>query len=130
MAKYDCLKCPGYCCSYPLIEITKTDVKRLAKHFGLNFSKARKKFTFVDPEAKYAMRRKADPHFGRICQFFVPEERRCTIYTARPSTCHEVACCKSLTRWTHGAGASAGRVVMHAVNAAQQVKNTMSLRMN
>ena len=86
---YNCMKCPGYCCSYPLIEINKRDVQRLAKYFGLSFTKARKKYTYKDPEAEYAMRRKADPHFGRICQFFDTEERRCTIYHARPSTCRE-----------------------------------------
>jgi hypothetical protein len=86
---YDCSKCPGYCCSYPLIEIDKKDVTRLAKYFGLGFRAARKKFTYKDSEADYAMRRKADPHFGRICQFFDTEERRCTIYEARPSTCRK-----------------------------------------
>jgi len=86
LATYDCNKCPGYCCSYPLIEIDKKDVQRLADHFGLGFRAARKKFTFRDPEATYAMRRKADKVFGRICQFFDTEARRCTIYKARPST--------------------------------------------
>ena len=33
------------------------------------------------------MRRKADQHFGRICQFFDTRKRRCTIYAARPETC-------------------------------------------
>ncbi|MBS0277776.1 MAG: YkgJ family cysteine cluster protein [Proteobacteria bacterium] len=89
MASYDCSKCPGYCCSYPLIEINKRDVQRLADHFGLSFAKARKKFTYKDPEAEYALRRKADPHFGRICRFFDTEERRCTVYHARPSTCRK-----------------------------------------
>jgi hypothetical protein len=86
---YDCLKCPGYCCSYPLIQLTKRDVARLARHFGLSFDKARKKFTKVETGAKYAMRRKADVHFGRICRFFDTEKRRCTIYTARPTICRE-----------------------------------------
>jgi hypothetical protein len=86
---YNCKKCPGYCCSYPLIPLTKQDVERLAKHFGLSFAKARKKFTKIDPEVKYAMRRKDDEHFGRICQFFDTDERRCTIYTARPKICRE-----------------------------------------
>jgi Fe-S-cluster containining protein len=84
---YDCSKCPGYCCSYPLIELNKRDVQRLADHFGLSFTKARKKFTKKDPEAEYAMRRKADEHYGKICQFFDTEVRRCTIYKARPSIC-------------------------------------------
>ena len=35
------------------------------------------------------MRRKADPHFGKICQFFDTKKRRCTIYTARPTICRE-----------------------------------------
>jgi hypothetical protein len=87
MATYDCRKCPGYCCSYPLIAITKRDVERLARHFGLSYAKARKKFTRHDREAKYAMRRKADDNFGRICQFFDTEKRQCTVYDARPSTC-------------------------------------------
>lgn len=89
MASYNCTKCPGYCCSYPLIEIDKKDVQRLADHFGLRFNKARAKFTRKDPEAKYALRRKTDKHFGRICMFFDTEERRCTIYQARPSTCRK-----------------------------------------
>src|SRR5690348_3411287 len=84
---YNCLKCPGYCCSYPLIQLTKRDVERLARHFGLGFEEARKKFTKVEVGAKYAMRRKADEHFGQICRFFDTEKRRCTIYTARPTIC-------------------------------------------
>jgi hypothetical protein len=89
MSSYNCSKCPGYCCSYPLIEVSKRDVERLAKHFDLSFAEARAKFTYEDSEAKYAMRRKADSHFGRICKFFDTDERRCTIYHARPSTCRE-----------------------------------------
>ena len=89
MANYNCAKCPGYCCSYPLIQLTKRDVERLARHFELTFEQARKKFTKTDPEAKYAMRRKKDQHFGKICQFFDTTERRCTIYTARPAICRE-----------------------------------------
>ena len=27
---YDCLKCPGYCCSYPVVALDKRDVERLA----------------------------------------------------------------------------------------------------
>ena len=26
--KYDCLKCPGYCCSYPVIEVKDRDAER------------------------------------------------------------------------------------------------------
>ena len=40
MAAYDCLKCPGYCCSYPVIALTKRDVERLAKHLGISAAEA------------------------------------------------------------------------------------------
>lgn len=86
---YNCLKCPGYCCSYPVIPLKKRDVQRLADHFDISFTKAKKKFTVKGDEDDYLMRRKADEHFGRICQFFDTDERRCTIYKARPSTCRD-----------------------------------------
>jgi uncharacterized protein len=87
MAKYDCLKCPGYCCSYPVIEVKDKDAARIAKHFDLPLAKAEKKYFKAAHGYKRIMRRKADEHFGKICQFFDTDARRCTIYAARPSTC-------------------------------------------
>ena len=89
MAQYNCGKCPGYCCSYPLIALTRRDVEKLADHFGLGFEAARRKFTKAESGAKYAMRRKADEHFGRICRFFDTARRCCTIYEARPAICRD-----------------------------------------
>lgn len=86
---YDCKKCPGHCCSYPLIVLAKRDVERLARHFGLAFATARKKFTRESDGRKYVMRRKPDVHFGRICRFFDTKKRCCTIYDARPGVCRE-----------------------------------------
>ncbi len=87
MALYNCMKCPGYCCSYPVIPLTKRDVERLAKHHDLSFEAAKAKFTKEAHGHKYTMRRKKDEIYGRICRFFDTTERRCTIYTARPATC-------------------------------------------
>ncbi|PPC82246.1 MAG: zinc/iron-chelating domain-containing protein [Hyphomicrobium sp.] len=84
---YNCAKCPGFCCSYPVIALDKRDVERLSRHHGLTFEEARKAFTRADHGRKYIMRRKPDPHFGRICRFFDTKARRCTIYLARPSVC-------------------------------------------
>jgi uncharacterized protein len=84
---YDCTKCPGYCCSYPLIAIERRDVERLARHFELPFDEAREKFTKEAYGRKYVLRRKKDEYYGKICRFFDTEKRRCTIYEARPSTC-------------------------------------------
>lgn len=86
---YDCRKCPGYCCSYPIIPITRRDVERLARHFDVTFEVAARRFTKSAPGRKYVLRRQEDEHFGRICRFFDTEKRQCTIYDARPSTCRE-----------------------------------------
>jgi uncharacterized protein len=86
---YNCKKCPGYCCSYPLIEVGKRDIKRIARHFGLTPAAAARRFTRLEGRKTRVMRRKKDKHFGRICQFFDTKERRCTIYEARPNTCRD-----------------------------------------
>lgn len=85
--QYNCAKCPGYCCSYPVISLTKYDLERLARHFGLEPEAAAKRFTKAAHGHKRIMRRKKDEHFGMICQFFDTEKRSCTIYAARPSVC-------------------------------------------
>ena len=84
---YDCLKCPGYCCSYPVIEVKDRDAQRIADYFEMPLAQAEKKYFKAAHGYKRILRRKADVHFGKICQFFHTEERRCTIYHARPSTC-------------------------------------------
>jgi Fe-S-cluster containining protein len=84
---YDCTKCPGYCCSYPVIEVKDRDAARIAKHFDLSLAEAEKKYFKPAHGHSRVMRRKKDKHFGKICQFFDTEARRCTIYEARPSTC-------------------------------------------
>ena len=85
--QYNCDKCPGYCCSYPLIPLDKRDVERLAKYHKLSFKAAKAAFTKEDHGRKYAMRRKKDPIYGRICRFFDTKKRRCTVYPARPAVC-------------------------------------------
>lgn len=84
---YNCLKCPGFCCSYPVIAITKRDVERLAKFHEVDFETARKRFTKSAHGHKYLLRRKKDQYFGKICRFFDTKERRCTIYKGRPGVC-------------------------------------------
>ena len=89
MAKYDCTKCPGFCCSYPVIPINRRDVERLAKHFEIDFETAKERFTKEAHGRKFCLRRKTDEHFGRICRFFDTVARRCSVYEARPSTCRD-----------------------------------------
>jgi Fe-S-cluster containining protein len=89
MARYDCKKCPGYCCSYPIITVTQRDLERLAQHLGLSEAECEKKHTMARYGRKRIMRRKKDEHYGKICKFFDTDKRRCTIYEGRPAICRE-----------------------------------------
>ncbi|MEZ5661229.1 MAG: YkgJ family cysteine cluster protein [Burkholderiaceae bacterium] len=87
--RYDCAKCPGYCCSYDRIEAKDSDVKRIARHFDMSFEEAEKKyFRWYTPDERILRHRK-DEVYGSICRFFDTDERRCTIYKARPSVCRQ-----------------------------------------
>jgi uncharacterized protein len=85
---YDCLKCPAYCCSYDRIIVNTRDLKRLAKHFGVDLETARERFTKI-MEGEQVLRHQKDQIYGSVCMFLDKETRRCTIYQARPGVCHE-----------------------------------------
>ena len=90
--RYDCSRCPGYCCSYPRIEVKDADLRRLAKHFGLSESVAETRFTRrykADGQSERILRHQKDEIYGSICRFFDTVERRCTIYAARPAVCRQ-----------------------------------------
>jgi Fe-S-cluster containining protein len=89
-ASYSCNKCPAYCCSYPLIEIGKRDIARLASHFGVDYETAEERFTKFDAsENVRALRHKRDTIFKSVCQFLDTEKRQCTVYEARPGVCRD-----------------------------------------
>jgi len=88
-AYYNCSKRPAYCCSiYERVQVTKRDLKRLAKHFAVDLETAARRFTSIW-QGERILRRKADPIFGKACKFLDPDTRRCTIYHARPLVCRE-----------------------------------------
>jgi Fe-S-cluster containining protein len=88
-AYYNCSKCPAYCCSiYERVQVTKRDLKRLAKHFAVDLETAARRFTTIW-QGERVLRRKADPIFGKACKFLNPDTRQCTIYHARPLVCRE-----------------------------------------
>ena len=87
-SKYSCAKCPAYCCSYPEIEITRRDLARLAKHFGLTFEQAEARFTKYDAkEGARLLRHQKDSVFDSVCMFLDQKTRRCGAYDARPGVC-------------------------------------------
>ena len=90
--RYDCSKCPGYCCSYGRIVVTERDLARLARHFSLPVNVTRERFSYhyrskdVD---EWILRHRKDTIFESVCRFLDPETRRCTVYEARPAVCRE-----------------------------------------
>jgi Fe-S-cluster containining protein len=90
--RYDCSRCPGYCCSYPRIEVKDADLRRLARHFELAPEVAEKRFTRryeADGVSERILKHRKDTVYGSICRFFDTTERRCTVYAARPAVCRQ-----------------------------------------
>jgi Fe-S-cluster containining protein len=86
--RYDCSKCPAYCCSYERIDVSRFDLLRLARFFGITPEKAEEKYTKIR-EGDRVFRHRKDHIYGTACQFLDPETRRCTIYAARPAVCRD-----------------------------------------
>lgn len=86
--RFNCLKCPAYCCSYERIDVTQRDIVRLAKHFGVTPEQALRRFTKIK-EGDRVLRHQKDTHYKTICMFIDQETRRCSIYEARPAVCRQ-----------------------------------------
>jgi len=90
--RYDCTKCPGYCCSYPRIAVTERDVARLARYHGLSVDRARERFTYryrTKEVDERILRHRRDDVFDSVCRFLDRHTRRCTVYQARPGVCRQ-----------------------------------------
>jgi hypothetical protein len=90
--KFDCGQCPGFCCSHGRIAVTDHDIKRLASHFSLPLEVARRKFTYryrTEDGEEQLLRHHKDHIYSSICKFFDRDERRCTVYEARPYVCRK-----------------------------------------
>jgi hypothetical protein len=88
--RYDCSKCPGYCCSYDRIQVSEFDIRRLARHFSLDVATARERFTYryrTKAVDERILRHQKDHVFKSVCRFFDTTARRCTVYAARPNVC-------------------------------------------
>ncbi len=87
--QYDCTQCPAYCCAiYDRVQVTKRDINRLAKHFGVPYETAEQRYTTTWQQER-VLRRTSDPIFGKSCKFLDPQTRGCTIYHVRPNVCRE-----------------------------------------
>jgi len=88
--KYNCEKCPAYCCTYDEIPVSARDLERLARHFGITPALAEARYTKLYGKKKMrVLRHRKDPVFKSACMMLDPEKRRCTIYQGRPSICRD-----------------------------------------
>lgn len=88
--KYDCSKCPAYCCTYARIIVDDDDIARLAERFDITPGQARHRFTEEgEEEGERILRHREDEIFGTACRFLDRETRRCTVYEHRPQICRD-----------------------------------------
>ena len=83
---FNCSACPAYCCSYDRIDVSRSDIKRLAGHFHISYERAEKRYTKIACGNR-VLRHRKDRIFKSVCRFLDKEARRCTIYEARPDIC-------------------------------------------
>jgi Fe-S-cluster containining protein len=87
--KFDCGQCPAYCCSiYERVAVTKRDINRLAKFFGVSSEIAERRYTKLF-NGERVLKRTRDRIFQETCIFLNQETRSCTIYHGRPAVCRE-----------------------------------------
>jgi uncharacterized protein len=91
--RFNCNKCPGYCCTHPRIAVTDHDIARLAKHFGISDATARKRFTynytFAETVNEQILRHQKDSVYSSVCKLFDRDKRQCSVYAARPHVCRK-----------------------------------------
>lgn len=75
----DCLACAN-CCKTMSPTYTKTDVKRIARHFGMKDEAFRKKWLYKDRNGDWLNKKQP-------CQFLNLEDNKCSIYAIRPRDC-------------------------------------------
>lgn len=75
----DCLTCAN-CCKTMSPTFTKTDVKRIARHFGMTDEAFRKKWLYKDRNGDWLNKKQP-------CQFLNLEDNKCSIYAIRPRDC-------------------------------------------
>jgi Fe-S-cluster containining protein len=84
----NCLKCASFCCKLAgYVEVRRTDIRRLSSHLGLTVAEFEEKH-IVEVTRKGEKLIKSDYN---ACQF-LGEDRRCTVYSARPRDCREYVC--------------------------------------
>jgi len=86
--RLNCNRCPSFCCKMAGdVQVSRNDRRRLAKHLGMSLP---------DFEAKHVVKRPRNPDLFIKLAYetcpFLGEDRRCTVYEARPKDCRGYVC--------------------------------------
>ena len=85
--KLDCLACPSFCCYMGYVSVSPEDVGRLAEFLHLTPKEFERRHVIDRSPA-------GEPLIKRglqVCQF-LGEDRRCSVYDARPERCRAYHC--------------------------------------
>ena len=86
--KLDCLKCASFCCRMAgYVSVSRADIRRLAKHLEMTVPAFEAKH-IVEKTRRGSKRIKAG---YETCQF-LDNDRRCSVYAARPKDCRGYVC--------------------------------------
>ncbi|MBL8148520.1 MAG: YkgJ family cysteine cluster protein [Blastocatellia bacterium] len=83
---YNCDVCPGYCCTYTEIGISKHDIGRIAKRFKIDVDVAIERYCKTDGK-RLLLKHKRDKIYKTACRFLDTKSRKCKIYEDRPKVC-------------------------------------------
>ena len=91
MTRYNCLDCPGYCCSHARIAVSDYDIAppgaALRPDRGPRRKSASPTATASQDADEQILRHQQDHIYKSVCRFFDRDARRCTVYEARPNVC-------------------------------------------
>ena len=88
--RLDCIRCPSLCCRMAgYVELSKFDIRRLAKHLDLTVEEFEEKHIVEKTRRSKRIKSEFD-----TCQF-LGADRRCTVYQSRPTDCRGYNC------WEH-----------------------------
>jgi uncharacterized protein len=85
--KLDCLACPSFCCFLGWVDVSPEEVRRLADFLGMTSEEFERMHVLGFTPAGEKLIKKGQ----QVCQF-LGEDRKCTVYDARPQVCRSYHC--------------------------------------
>jgi len=85
--KLDCLACPSFCCYMGFVDVGPEETMRLAEFLGMTAEEFERRHVVGTTGAGEKLIKEG----LQVCQF-LGEDRKCTVYEARPQRCRTYHC--------------------------------------